>query len=226
MKRVSIRLAICLASVLLALFGAGCKENSKPRITRINVSPACGVMPVEVVATAYASGGDESGDPLGGNNNLEMNWAFGDGGVGSTSVAYHTYDEAGTYNVVATAVDPAGESASATVSVVVLPDSLVVEPSTDFPSGTVTTADIVHFAAAVTTCDVDFPAVPGDAVKLTFRWEMNDAGNHVYTGPTPSFRFTTAGEYDIDLTVTYAAWAVTRHKTIHLTVTAPNTGAN
>jgi hypothetical protein len=226
MKRVSIRLAICLASVLLALLGAGCKENSKPRITRINVSPACGVVPVEVVATAYASGGDESGDPLGGNNNLEMNWAFGDGGNGSTSVAYHTFNQAGTYNVVVTAVDPAGETASATVPVTVLPDSLVVEPSTNFPSGTVTTSDIVHFAAAVTTCDVDFPGVPGDAVKLTFRWQMNDATHQVYTGSNPSFRFVTAGEYDVNLTVTYAAWAVTRHSTIHLTVTAPPTGAN
>lgn len=223
MKRVSTLLAICLAACALALAASGCKQDSKPRITRMNVSPACGVVPVEVSATAYASGGDESGDPLGGNNNLEMAWNFGDGGNGSTSVAYHTYDTPGTYNVVVTAVDPAGESASATVPVVVLPDSLVVEGTTDFPSGTVTTADIVHFSATVTTCDVDFPAVPGDAVKLSFRWQMNDAGHHVYTGPSPAFKFTTAGEYDVNLTVTYAAWAVTRHQTIHLTVTAPGT---
>ena len=126
--------------------------------------------------------------------------------------------------MVVTAVDPAGESASATLPVTVLADSLVVEASTDFPAGTLTTADTVHFAAAVSSCDVDFPAVPGDAVKLSFRWQMNDAAHHVYTSPHPAFRFTTVGEYDVNLTVTYAAWAVTRHRTIHLSVTTP--GAN
>jgi PKD repeat protein len=221
MKRVTIPLAICLASALLAFMAAGCKEDSKPRITRMNVSPSCGVVPVEVIATAYVSGGDESGDPLGGNNNLEMTWNFGDGGAGATSVAYHTYTVPGEYNVVVTAVDPAGESTSATVPVTVLPDSLVLEVSTNFPGGTLTTADTVEFAVAVTSCDVNYPAVEGDAVKLAFRWEMNDPTNRVTTNPTPVFQFATPGVYDVELTVTYPAWAVTRHEFIQLTVIAP-----
>lgn len=220
MKRVTKLLSICLATLALAFLATGCKEDNKPRITRMNVSPACGVAPVEVIATAYASGGDETGDPLGGNNSLDMNWNYGDGGTGSTSVSYHTYNTPGEYTVVVTATDPAGESASASVPVTVLSDSLVVVASTNFPDGTLTTDDIVQFEASVVSCDVDFPAVPGDAVKLAFRWEMNDATHRVYTGPSPDFRFVTAGEYDVELSVTYPAWAVTRRQTIHLSVSS------
>jgi hypothetical protein len=224
MKRVSKLLSICLATLALAFLATGCKEDNKPRITRMNVSPACGVAPVEVIATAYASGGDETGDPLGGNNGLDMNWNYGDGGTGSTSVSYHTYNTPGEYTVIVTATDPGGESASASVPVTVLADSLVVVASTNFPDGTVTTDDIVEFDASVVSCDVDFPAVAGDAVKLAFRWEMNDATNRVFTGSSPDFKFVTAGEYDVELSVTYPAWAVTRHQTIHLSVSS-NTSA-
>lgn len=231
MKRVLTLLSICLAVLALALLAAGCKEDSKPRITRMNVSPACGVAPVAVLATAYASGGDESGAPLGGNNNLEMNWDFGDGAVGTTSVAYHTYTVAGEYNVIVSATDPAGETASASMPIVVYPDSLVVAVTTNFPLNNPTTADVVRFDAVVRTCGVDYPGVPGDAVKLAFRWEMNDPTNRVFTEAQPGFqltpegdngfRFATAGQYDVELTVTYPAWAVTRRLTIPLTVTAP-----
>lgn len=220
MRRVPFCPATCVAIVLLAFLATGCKEDTKPRLTRINVSPACGVVPVEVLATAYASGGDESGDPLGGGNNLEMSWAFGDNGVGSTAIAYHTYRVPGQYNVVVTATDPNGETTSATVPVTVLADSLMLALSTNFPGGTATTADVVEFEAAVTSCDVDFPAIAGDSVKLTFLWEMNDPLQQKFTGASPAFRFTRAGEYDIDLAVTYPAWAVTRRGTIHLTVTS------
>ncbi|MBK7771849.1 MAG: PKD domain-containing protein [bacterium] len=149
MKRVSKLLSICLATLALAFLATGCKEDNKPRITRMNVSPSCGVAPVEVIATAYASGGDETGDPLGGNNGLDMNWNYGDGGTGSTSVSYHTYNTPGEYNVIVTATDPGGESASASVPVTVLADSLVVGAATNFPGGTVTTDDIVRFDASV-----------------------------------------------------------------------------
>ncbi|MBK7671442.1 MAG: PKD domain-containing protein [bacterium] len=224
MKRVSKLLSICLATLALAFLATGCKEDNKPRITRMNVSPACGVAPVEVIATAYVSGGDETGDPLGGNNGLDMTWNYGDGGTGSTSVSYHTYNTPGEYTVVVTATDPGGEAASASVPVTVLADSLVVVASTNFPDGTLTTDDIVQFDASVVSCDVDFPVVPGDAVKLAFRWEMNDATNQVFTGSSPDFKFVTAGEYDVELSVTYPAWAVTRHQTIHLSVSS-NTSA-
>jgi hypothetical protein len=220
MKRVSIPLAISLAATLLAILASGCKEDTKPRITRIYLTPACGVAPVEVMAAAYASGGDESGDPLGGNNNLEMNWQFGDGATGATSVAYHTYDAAGTYNVVVTATDPAGETASAAVPMLVLADSLVVDVTTNYPGGAATTNDIVRFDLSAISCDLDFPAVPGDSVKVALRWEMNDSEQHVYTGTSPDFRFTEPGTYNVELTATYPSWAVTRHFEIPLTISA------
>ncbi|MBK7188001.1 MAG: PKD domain-containing protein [bacterium] len=169
MKRVSKLLSICLATLALAFLATGCKEDNKPRITRMNVSPACGVAPVEVIATAYASGGDETGDPLGGNNGLDMNWNYGDGGTGSTSVSYHTYNTPGEYNVIVTATDPGGESASASVPVTVLADSLVVVASTNFPGNTRRRLTSLGSTPSVESCAVDFPAVPGDAVKLAFR---------------------------------------------------------
>ncbi|MBK8165960.1 MAG: PKD domain-containing protein [bacterium] len=237
MKRVLTSTAICLAALSLALLAAGCKEDSKPRITRMNVTPVCGVAPVSVVATAYASGGDESGSPLGGNNNLEMSWQFGDGGTGSTTVAYHTYTEPDEYDVIVTATDPAGETASATMPIVVLPDSLVVAVTTNFGDPVagpieVDTDDVVRFDASVYTCGVDYPTVPGDAVKLAFRWRMNDTAGRVFTEAQPGrqvtpegdpgVRFTEPGEYDVEMTVTYPAWAVTRHRTIHLSVSTPD----
>lgn len=230
-NRVLTSAATCLVALSLVILAAGCKEDSKPRITRLNVTPACGVAPVAVLATAYASGGDESGAPLGGNNNLEMTWRFGDGGTGTTSVAYHTYTQPGEYEVIVTATDPAGETASATVPVVVLPDSLVVEVATNFPNNDPTTNDVVRFDATVYSCGLDYPTVPGDAVKLAFRWRMNDGSGRVFTEAQPGrqltpegdpgVRFTTPGVYDVDLAVTYPAWAVTRHRTIRLTVSAP-----
>lgn len=224
MKRVSIPLAISLAATLLAVLASGCKDDTKPRITRIYLTPECGVAPVEVMAAAYASGGDESGDPLGGNNNLELNWVFGDGGTGATSVAYHTYTVPGNYTVQVTATDPGGESAQASRPMLVLADSLVVDVATNFPGGGATTSDIVRFEVSAESCDVDFPTVPGDSVKVALRWEMHDAENHVFDGTSPAFQFTEAGTYNVDLTVTYPAWAVTRHRTIPLTITAAPTG--
>ncbi len=231
MKRVSKLLSICLVTLLLALLAAGCKEDNKPRITRMDVNPACGVAPLEVIATAYVSGGDETGDPLGGNNGLDMNWNYGDGGTGSTSVSYHTYNAPGEYNVVVTAADPAGETASSTMPIVVLPDSLTVEVATNFPNNNPTTDDVVRFDVTVYTCGVDYPNVAGDAVKLAFRWTMNDDSGRVFTEARPGnwvtpegdpgVRFATPGVYDIELAVTYPSWAVTRHRTIRLTVGAP-----
>ncbi|MBM4129860.1 PKD domain-containing protein [bacterium] len=230
-KRVLTLTAICLAALSLVFLAAGCKEDSKPRITRLNVTPACGVVPVSVIATAYASGGDESGAPLGGNNNLDMTWLFGDGGTGRTSVTYHTYTVPGEYDVVVTAADPAGQTASATVPVVVLADSLLVAVTTNFPGNNPTTADVVRFDATVVSCALDYPTVLGDAVKLAFRWEMNDGSGRVFTEAQPGrqttpegdpgVRFTAPGVYDVELTVTYPAWAVTRHRTIRLTVSDP-----
>src|SRR5210317_1318757 len=88
------------ASLLVFLAISGCNDESLPRFTRVRVYPACGIMPLQVEGLAIASGGNESGSPTGGNNNLEITWDFGDGTTGQTSLAYHTFTEARDYDVV------------------------------------------------------------------------------------------------------------------------------
>ena len=92
MKRAFLLLVMAL---LLLAVATGCNDDeSKPAFTRLRVSPDCGVIPLDVEGYAVLSGGDESGDPMGGNNSLEIDWDFGDGGTGSTTIAYHRYTEA------------------------------------------------------------------------------------------------------------------------------------
>lgn len=216
MKRACLLL---LPALLLALAVVGCDDESLPTFTRLTITPTCGVVPMEIQGYAIVSGGDESGDPMGGNNLLEVTWNFGDGGTGRTTRDYHTYTVPGEYNVVVTAKDASGNTASTSQMVTVLADSLILEASSSATEGQATTADIIEFGFMAESCDIDYPAVLGDSVKVEILWEMNDPGNHTYTLAEPMFRFDVAGDYTVDLTVTYPAWAVTRKASLDLTVT-------
>ena len=95
----------------------GCSEDdAKPQITRLYASEGCGVAPLRVEFRGDASAGAPLDDPTGSNNWLSFTWNFGDGTVLSdaTSVAYHEYQEPGTYTVTLTAEDNDGEKASRT----------------------------------------------------------------------------------------------------------------
>ena len=216
MKRACLLL---LPAMLLIALATGCQDESKPAVTRVRVTPACGVAPLQVEGFAAVSGGNEGGDPMGGTNNLEVSWNYGDGGTGTTSISYHRYDLPGEYNVTVTAKDPDGNIASSTVPVVVLADSLVITADSSFPDGNVTAGTRIQFEIAAFSCDIDFPTVPGDSVKMIYRWEMGDAANTVYTGPRPRFTYAVAGEYDVNVAVTYPALSVTRHAALHFSVT-------
>ena len=125
------------------------------------------------------------------------------------------------YNVVVTAKDASGNIATTSKMITVLGDSLMLEATSNYPDGLVTTADIIEFDFAARSCDIDFPTVEGDSVKVEILWEMNDPGGHSYKLARPQFRFDTAGDYTVDLTVTYPAWAVTRQDRLEFTVSAP-----
>jgi hypothetical protein len=210
-----------VAAMLTLAAVAGCNDESKPTFTRLRVTPACGVAPLDVEGYAILSGGNETGDPLGGNNNLDVKWAFGDGGTGNTSLAYHRYFTPGDYNVVVVGTDPDGNTTTANIGVTVLPDSLVIEAGSNFPDGAVTTADTVRFDMIASSCDIDFPAVLGDSVKLEFHWAMDDPDTTVYEVVAPEFRFRNPGVYDVSVSVFYPAWAVVRQQTLTFTVTDP-----
>jgi len=218
------RLNLLPAILLIAMAAGGCEndgENSEPIFTRVSASPDCGVVPLNVDFFAAVSGGNETGDPMGANNLLDVQWKFGDGTSGSTSVNYHTFATPGDYSVIVTATDQDGKNTSRTLSVTVLADSLVIEATSNFPAGSVTTADPIMFFLAAQSCNIEFPSVLGDSVKMTYRWQMGDAANTVYTGVNPIFSYSTAGDYTVELTVTSPALAVTRHVTLDFTVVDP-----
>ncbi len=215
MKRLC--LLILPAALMMLASISGCNDKSKPAFTRIDVSPDCGVVPLQVECFAIATGGNESGNATGGNNNLDISWNFGDGNTSSTSLTYNEFKIPGIYNVVVSAKDPDGNTAMRSIPVKVLADSLITLASSSFPTGETTTADTIRFNSRAESCDINADN-PDDYVKMVFRWEMNDSAHHVFSAPDPIFRFREAGQYDVVLSVTYPAWAVTRHDTLHFTI--------
>jgi len=73
----------------------------------------------------------------------------------------------------------------------------------------------------IPSCDVDFPEVQGDSVKLEFKWEMGDADATEYNVVAPEFQFLAAGPYEVNVSVFYPAWAVVRQQTLNFNVTDP-----
>ncbi len=226
MKQIVIfALPVC---ALLVLFCAGCNDESTPQFTRLVINPQCGVVPIEIEGYATVSGGNESGDPTGGSNNLEMTWDFDDGTTGSTSLAYHVFDEPGIYNVSVSAKDPDGKVTTISLPITVRADTLSVQAISDFhgeminpgQEGLVATGENISFSVSAESCDID-PANDDHYRNLTFVWHMNDADGTVFDARDPIFAFQEAGEYDVTVDVTLPELAVTRHSTLHFSVSAP-----
>ncbi len=209
-------LLLLIVFLLMFVLLSGCKDDPKPQFTRIQVTPACGVAPMQVEGYAIVTGGNESGSATGGNNNLDISWDFGDGNSSNTSLAYNQYNQPGDYTVTASAKDPDGAVAVTSFPVRVLADSLVINAFSNAGEAT-TTADTIQFDLRAESCDIN-PDNVGDYVKMIYRWRMGDAGHHVYTSRNPVFRYSQPGEYTVRLAVTYPAWAVTRYDVLNVTV--------
>lgn len=206
------------AVLLVFLFIAGCDDETNPQFSRIRVYPQCGVAPLQVDCLAIVSGGNESGDPTGGNNNLDIRWDFGDGGSGTTSINYHTYSEPGEYLVVATAEDPDGKTTSISQMVTVIADTLTVRASSDYDDLAVTVADTINFDLWASSCEID-PLEDDDYRNLIFEWQMNDGTDTVFQSRQPAYTFVTTGDYEVTLSVVYPALATTRRDTLAFSVT-------
>ncbi len=218
MKRAFFLLLPAVLLVLIAL--VGCNDETNPKFTRIRVYPACGVMPLSVDALAMVSGGNESGDPTGGNNNLEITWDFGDGGGGNTSISYHTFADSGLYTVTATAVDPDGKTTSISQIVQVMPDTLTIEASSNFAPGPATVNDTVRFELMASSCEIQ-SLVDDDYRNLIFNWDMNDGTGNQFQTRRPQYQFLSAGTFEVTVTVTFPELAVTRRDTLQLVITDP-----
>jgi PKD repeat protein len=211
---------LLLPAVLLVFFATtGCNDESTPRVARITVYPACGVAPLQVDCRTEVTGGNEAGDPTGGNNNLEIAWNFDDGGTSNTSIAYHTFASEGEYQVRVTATDPDGKTATAFQMVTVYADTLKVQAS-DNVGGVATVNDTVYFGLRAESCFID-PDNDGDYRNLTFSWAMNDTSGAVYSSRNPRHSFSYARLCTVTVAATFPALSVTRRDTLIIDVVEP-----
>ena len=109
------------ALVALALGGCALLQPNRAPIASFTVAPDEGYRPLEV-----SFDGAESNDPDG--DWLTYAWSFGDGSTGAGVRAAHTYDHAGSYDVVLRVTDPKGleDGAVETVEVFDVPEGTVV----------------------------------------------------------------------------------------------------
>ena len=220
------------AVLLVFLFIAGCNDETEPKFSRIKVYPECGVAPLQVECLAMATGGNESGDPTGGNNNLSIKWDFGDNSSSSnTSVAYHSFVDPGHYTVIATAEDPDGKTTTISQMVRVMADTLAIEASHNFANFVVTTNDTLQFDVHALACDID-PEIDDDYRNLVFHWGMDEFYTIIvdddpvdveyqYSSRNPSFQYTVPGNYNVIVSVSFPGLATTRHDTLNIEVVDP-----
>ncbi|MCX9078751.1 MAG: PKD domain-containing protein, partial [Candidatus Methanoperedens sp.] len=90
-----------------------------PLIAQFTVNPGRGVVPATVQFTDASSG----------ENINSWSWDFGDGGTSTDQNPSHTYDAVGTYTITLVVGNAAGQSASATGWVEVIPETEAPQPS-------------------------------------------------------------------------------------------------
>jgi PKD repeat protein len=122
-------------------------------------------------------------------------WDFGDGGRGTGVTASHSFGTAGTYNVVLTVTDEAGQTATTSKSVPVAVPPPIPPPTADFVFSPTAPAagQTVSFNGSPST------AAPGRSI-VSYSWNFGDGGTA--SGITASHSFDTAGTYSVVLVVT------------------------
>jgi PKD repeat protein len=129
--------------------------------------------------------GDGSSDTDG--SIASYSWAFGDGGTSTLANPTHTYAP-GQYTATLTVTDNSGATSTTTVSIDV----------NDKPSSSVT-SDVTTGTAPLT---VNFTGTADDSDgTFSFVWDFGDGGSNT-TDLTPSHSYTSAGTYNVTLTVT------------------------
>ncbi|QXP52979.1 PKD domain-containing protein [Cellulophaga sp. HaHa_2_1] len=170
----------------------------------VNVTvPSANHAPTAIATSDVTSGapsldvqftGDTSMDPDTGEV-LTYAWDFGDGSTATTANPSHSFTTAGTYTVTLTVTDDGTPALNSTDTITIIVTDANQAPTaigtSDITSGEVSLA--VQFTGDTST-DPD----TGDV--LTYAWDFGDGSTATTANPTHTF--TTAGTYDVTLTVT------------------------
>lgn len=140
---------------------------------------------------------------------VTYDWDFDDGGSSGASEPVHVYDEPGTYEVSVTATDPAGQTDTATVEVVVeeIPNEPPVIEEVIGPDD-VSVDNTANFGV-IASDDTDTD-------ELTYEWDMGDGSTDA--GVSVQHAFSAEGVYDVEVTVTdNEGESVSQTKTVSVT---------
>jgi PKD repeat protein len=161
--------------------------------------------------------GDTSTDPDTGDV-LTYDWDFGDGTTATTANPSHTFTTVGTYDVTLTVTDngtPALSSSEATITIT------VTAPANQAPTAVASSDVITGEASLAVQFTGDTSSDPDTGDVLTYAWDFGDGTTA--TTANPSHTFTTAGTYNVTLTVSDDGTPAlsSSEATITITVTAP-----
>ncbi len=121
-----------------------------------------------------------------GSSPLSYAWSLGDGSTSSSPSITHSYSKPGTYVVTLTLKDAAGQSASASYTILVLPDPH---------------AAINSVPAVASNTSATFSAtVSGGLAPYSYAWNFGNGARS--TDATPSHAYASSGIYQVTLNVT------------------------
>ncbi len=180
-----------------------------PPTAVISANPTSGYLPLTV--SLDASG---STDPDG--TIVSYSWDFGDGTTTSGISASKTYTTADTYTVSLTVTDDEGATSTATTNIVVSEPDECADNNT--PNASFTYSLSSTEVPATINVDASSSSDP-DYDALTYSWSFGN-GNSA-TGVTAQNTYTSAGDYNITLTVVDVCGS-TSTQNLTITLTAPD----
>ncbi|WP_282133844.1 PKD domain-containing protein [Cellulophaga baltica] len=159
--------------------------------------------------------GDTSSDPDTGDT-LTYAWDFGDGTTATTANPSHSFTTAGTYTVTLTITDDGTPALTSTDTI-----TIIVTEANQAPTAVATSDILTGEASLAVQFTGDTSSDPDAGDVLTYAWDFGDGTTA--TTANPSHTFTTAGTYDVKLTVTDNGTPSlsSSEVTLTITVTAP-----
>ncbi|MCR1024373.1 PKD domain-containing protein [Cellulophaga baltica] len=191
----------------------------------VNVTvPSANQAPTAIATSDVTSGapslvvqftGDTSSDPDTGDT-LTYAWDFGDGSTATTANTSHTFTTAGTYTVTLTITDDGAPALTSTDTI-----TIIVTAANQAPTAVATSDILTGEVSLAVQFTGDTSSDPDAGDVLSYTWDFGDGTTA--TTANPSHTFTTAGAYNVTLTVSDDGTPAlsSSEATITITVTAP-----